>query len=214
MNLGFALYYRVALCPDPGLEARLLTHLRDERWGLNRRRDDRWTASFYPRLKKQFARVSLNLGAEAMEWNGPYPYMAYGWVEEGGDEWVVWVRELAALLSPVCGIVCAWPTRDQVVSDASLVKIDDGLPEPFAAQCEVAFRLRRLIGEKARHPRWGTFLHTSLVERIGGLERCKPLASLVEQEGELVYIQLTASPSDDYEERRRALEALMSPILL
>src|SRR5678815_4282305 len=60
VTLGFALYYKVAVCRDPALEARLLAHVGDQRWGLTRRREDRWMASFYPRRKQRFARISLN----------------------------------------------------------------------------------------------------------------------------------------------------------
>lgn len=79
---------------------------------------------------------------------------------------------------------------------------------------------RNVGGKYARYPRWGTYLHPGHVEAIGGRERIQREVqpALMQQIGDLLYIQLTAWIDDAWTpamwDKRRALRRLMEPILV
>src|SRR5690606_30169691 len=93
-------------------------------------------------------------------------------------------------------------------------------PPDFALQNNRANYWRdKLGGTYVRHPRWGNYLGRAHIDQIGGLDRIRDEvapARIVEL-GNLVYIQLTDDPHDaitaECERKRRALEAVMAPIL-
>jgi hypothetical protein len=129
--------------------------------------------------------------------------------------WVAWVRELAQMVSPMSGIICGWDSDERALSDASLVEVNSCLPPPFDAEVDRAAVREAMIGSRhARHPRWGTFLHRSLVAQIGGVDESAVLPARIYEEGDLVFIQLTDWPFEPDEDKRLALERLMAPILL
>ena len=98
---------------------------------------------------------------------------------------------------------------------------DLGLPEAFRAQLDaVGSHLRQIGRAYARHPRWGTYLHAEHLAAIGGVDRVRAevAPARIEPVGALTYLQLTDSIdtalTPEAGAKRRALEALMAPILV
>jgi hypothetical protein len=188
---------------------------------------DAYRGSFCERSYRHPAAVTFHVGQHAQDREGECPYWAFGHMGDLPPDtdpmpWVAWVRELAQMLSPMSGIISGWDGYDRAASDASLVGRNSCLrnpclPEPFETQRIQASVHNTMIGSRrARHPRWGTFLHQSLVAQIGGVDAIESavLPARIYEEGDLVFIQLTDWPFEPDEDKRLALERLMAPILL
>ena len=140
------------------------------------------------------------------------------------------LHDLVAAVGAEHAVLGAWPTRDMAVADTWLGRmildtptgdINLGLPPDFDAQRELTSSHRDRLGhDYARHPRWGTYLHAGHVAAIGGVARiaAEVAPAVIQPVGALTYVQLTASIdtalTPDAGAKRRALEALMAPILV
>jgi len=175
-----------------------------------------------------FASISIETGQEPSAWNGKFPFHMDGQTLGAGlpagkslSEWINLVHDLAEAADAVNGVMCVWPTAQQVLTDITLTDVGLGIPEPFNAQRRRTIRWRAELGDKfVRHPRWGTYLQQAVVEALGGTDHIRKVAqpALIRRVGDLVFVQLTRSPAkaleSNCEVKRRALERLMSPLLV
>lgn len=146
------------------------------------------------------------------------------------EAWLALAHELVVAVGAMHATLGAWPTyamaradtdRVRVVLDTPAGELDLGLPADVRGQLDaVSADLRRVGRVVARHPRWGTYLHAEHVARIGGVPAIRDAVApaRIEAVEALTYIQLTESIDSALTaaagERRRALEALMAPILV
>jgi len=140
------------------------------------------------------------------------------------------VHDVTLVIGARHAIIGAWPTYDHAVGDTWLTRmvldtpkgdIRLGLPALYDAERDLVSKWRSSIGDRyARHPRWGTYLHPGHLAAIGGVERIRAevAPAVIEPVGDLTYVQLTDSidtaMTTEAETKRRALQALMAPILV
>lgn len=187
---------------------------------------------------KNFTTVELPFDPRRLEMTREAPYEM--WITcrshelpEGKrfDDWIELAHELVDAVGALHAIIGAWPTYDMAIGDTWLTRIildtpkgDIPLndpPEDFMAQRDLLQEWPHKVGRTyARHPRWGTYLNAGHVAAIGGVERIRAdvQPARIEAVGELTYIQLTDSietaMSAEAGARRRALQALMAPIIV
>jgi len=144
--------------------------------------------------------------------------------------WLELAHELVVAVRALNATIGVWPTSSMALSDTWLTRvvldhskgeIDLGLPANFDEQTDLLTRNRvTLGGAHARHPRWGTYLKREHVDAIGGIDRIRAEVepARIDQLATLTYIQLTDSVETALTpaagEKRRVLEALMTPILV
>jgi hypothetical protein len=138
--------------------------------------------------------------------------------------WLALVHDLIVEVAPLNAIVCVWPDHDRTVSDVAQMRIvldtRDGESELGVVPTAADRTPRRCIGKTyARHPRWGTYLNADHLAAIGGEARvaAEVAPARLDRCGALTYIQLTdtieSAMTAECDERRRRLQALMTPIL-
>lgn len=158
-----------------------------------------------------------------------YPFRALGLCRypvpppKNIDGWLALVRELAAVLEAVHGVV--WVETDerflmgrQFVSGSS----HPGKPPDYPGnESHRINHARELLGDRyVRFPGWATFLRRAHVDAVGGREKLLAIVKppVVHDVGDLLYIQLSASVEDalapETEARRQALIALLEPIIV
>lgn len=182
------------------------------------------------------AQVRVTTGSKAIPESAACPFDVNGFTR--GDElpdgvdiarWIELVHELMVACDVACGVMPIWSTSDQCSSDLMFAtftldtprgEVNLGTPADFARQNRRANWWRNeLGGTYVRHPRWGTYLSASHLERIGGrakIEDAVQPARMIEL-GNLTFIQLTDHPKTaltaECERKRQALEAIMEPIV-
>ena len=173
------------------------------------------------------AAVRVDSGQYDAAWNGKFPFTADGRTQmtdlpssKNVADWIGLVHELAQTVEAVNGIMCVWPSADEVLTDISLTIIQHNLPEPFNDQVRRAKRWRSEIGTNyVRHPRWGTYLDPVQAQSIGGLGKINSVVrpdSIVEL-GNVAFIQMTSLAEallPVCEERRERFEDLLTPLLV
>ena len=186
---------------------------------------------------KNFTSVELPFHPRQETW-GEAPYALWitcrsAELPEGKqfEDWITLAHELIAALGVLNATLGAWPTFDHAIRDTWLTRMIldtpkgdtplNDLPEDFESQINLLQKWWSKVGRTyARHPRWGTYLNAGHVAAIGGVERIRAEVqpARIDAVGELTYIQLTDSietaMSAEAGERRRALQALMAPILV
>lgn len=146
------------------------------------------------------------------------------------EAWLTLAHELVATVGATHATLGAWPTYNMAIQDTWRTRMildtprgdfDLGLPEAFRAQLDaLGSNLRQSGRAYARHPRWGTYLHAEHLAAIGGVDRVRAevAPARIEPVGALTYLQLTDSIdtalTPEAGAKRRALEALMAPILV
>jgi hypothetical protein len=146
------------------------------------------------------------------------------------EGWLSLAHDLITAIGASHATLGAWPTFDMAIGDTWLTRmvldtptadINLGLPDDFRAQIDLLQKWYSDVGRTyARHPRWGTYLHAGHVAAIGGADRIRAEVqpARIDAVGDLTYIQLTDSIDNaltpEAGAKRRALEALMAPILL
>jgi len=144
--------------------------------------------------------------------------------------WIGLAHELVVAIGALNVTLGVWPTSNMAIGDTWLTRIvldhangerDLGLTGNFERQADLLLGSRSTLGgAHARHPRWGTYLKREHVDAIGGLERIRTEVqpARIDELATLTYIQLTDSVETALTpaagEKRRALEALMTPILV
>jgi len=144
--------------------------------------------------------------------------------------WVELAHEIVETLGALNATLGVWPTSNMAIADTWLTRIvldhpkgeiELGLPKNFEQHTDLLRRNRGTLGgAHARHPRWGTYLKREHVDAIGGIDRIRAEVepARIDQLATLTYIQLTDSVETALTpaagEKRRALEALMTPILV
>jgi len=185
-----------------------------------------------------FATVCMNLGRTG-EYRDPNYAPHHLWITLRCHElpegksismWIELAHELVEELGALNATLGVWPTSNMAIADTWLThivldhpkgEIDLGLPKNFEKQTDLLVRNRDTLGgAHARHPRWGTYLKREHVDAIGGIDRIRAEVepARIDQLATLTYIQLTDSVETALTpaagEKRRALEALMTPILV
>jgi hypothetical protein len=146
------------------------------------------------------------------------------------DAFLTLLHELVVTVEAEHAILGAWPTYAMARSDTGLTRmlldtpagdINLGLPLDFDAQRALVAEHSDRVGHAyARHPRWGTYLHAGHLAAIGGVEKivAEVAPAVIQPIGALTYVQLTDSIdtalTPEAGAKRRALEALMAPILV
>jgi hypothetical protein len=141
------------------------------------------------------------------------------------QSWLEMVHELMVALDVGSATIPVFSGRVACLYDATLswrvtqsnVDFD---PPDYPRQNQRATHWRyKLGGTYVRHPRWGNYLSREHIARIGGLDRVRDEVTpgqLIEL-GNLVFIGLTKDPREaltaECEQKRRALETLMAPIV-
>ena len=144
--------------------------------------------------------------------------------------WIDLVHELMVALDVGHAVMPVWPTPSAVLADTSFIRIivdrpsgdiSLGPPPDFDRQNRREnYSRHKLGGPYVRYPRWGTYLRRPHLQQIGGLDRVREAVepARVVDLGELAFIQLTDDPASaltaDGERKRRALEAVMAPIIV
>lgn len=145
-------------------------------------------------------------------------------------DWITLAHDLVNAVGARHATLGAWPTFDMAIGDTWLIRtvldtprgdINLGLPADFDDQMSLMSKWKHKLGRVyARHPRWGTYLHADHVAAIGGVERIRAEVepARIDPVGALTYIQLTdtieSALTAEAGGKRRALQALMAPILL
>lgn len=180
--------------------------------------------------------VSLDTGTVVIDADRDNQYTVEGKTRahdlpEGYDvgSWIGLIHELMVACDIGCGVMPVWPSSTKCLSDIALMRItldrprgdsNLGVAADFELQNSRANYWRREMGGiYVRHPRWGTYLRRTHIERIGGIalvrEGVAP-AKIVDL-GDIVFIQLTDTPESgltaEAELKRRALQTLMEPIV-
>ena len=149
------------------------------------------------------------------------------WLPEGASikEWLSVLHALVEAVGAVHGVV--------VIEDEDVIHDEVWLIVTIRDDVRVNPRWKEIdrisgsgparhgLGERfVRHPRWGTYLRPEHVAAIGGRERIAEVVQPAElrEVGELLYVQLTASPetatSPDALAKQRAFTELVAPILV
>jgi hypothetical protein len=150
--------------------------------------------------------------------------------EHSFEDFLTLVHDLIVTTGARHATLGAWPSFEMARSDTWLTRfildtpkgeINLGLPADFDEQMNLLSKWKHKVGRVyARHPRWGTYLHAGHVAAIGGVERIRAEVepARIEAVGKLTYIQLTGSIETaltaEAGAKRRALQALMAPILV
>lgn len=185
-----------------------------------------------------FTSVELPFDATMLGWDYEAPYELLitcrsAELPDGKtfDGWITLAHDLLAELGAMNATIGAWPTHSHAIRDTwhTRIVLDtprgdtplNDLPEDLNEQIDLLKRWRRNVGRTyARHPRWGTYLNAGHVAAIGGVDRIRAEVqpARIDAVGELTYIQLTDSIETGMSalagERRRKLQALMTPILV
>jgi hypothetical protein len=182
------------------------------------------------------AHVQLKTGCKPVPSDAECPYDLEGQTRghelpDGADlmAWLELVHELMVACDVGHAVVPVWPTASACLADVSFMRIvvdtrwgvfDKGPPPDFEQQNSRAnFWRIELGGTYVRHPRWGTYLGRSHLERIGGLDAIRAAVDgiHVRELGDLVFLQLTERPEGaltaEGAHRRQQLEAVMEPIV-
>lgn len=179
-----------------------------------------------------FAGAELETGQRSFGTKKEKPFESWGGTDgdnlpEGKSlgSWVELIHELMVALDVGSATIPVLKGRTACLNDVTLntrvtLSNVDFEPPDFPRQNSRAiFWRNKLGGTYVRHPRWGNYLGRAHLDTIGGLDRIRDEvapARIVEL-GDLVFIQLTEDPHDaitaECERKRRALEAVMAPIV-
>jgi hypothetical protein len=179
------------------------------------------------------AEASIQTGQVLIKsWKEPVDFIAQIEVsdpETSFPPWLELIHELMVALRVAHAVLPIWPTYNAVSSDTTFVRIvldtrwgeyNLGAPGELDRQRSQANHWRYKLGtDYIRHPRWGTYLHRSHLERVGGLDRVRELArpARIVELGDLVFLQCTERVTDaltaDAERTRQALQDVLAPII-
>lgn len=170
-------------------------------------------------------------GRQGEQWNLDAPFdlqmispMADLPPSKSTASWVSLVRDFVTEVRPLNAVLCPWPAFNPAISDVQMMRIvfDTrwGLSNVGVLPSSADPTPRHSIGRTfARYPRWGTYLNDAHLAAIGGVERVRAEVepAKIERVGTVTFIQLTPSietaMTAECGDRRRRLEALMTPIL-
>lgn len=136
--------------------------------------------------------------------------------------WVEVMHELVTALRTKHAILGVFDNPDATMSDVAMmgISVNGRSRHPHRDQVSrAAIAMGDIGGKYVRHPRWGTYLLPRHLDAVGGLARVRAEVEPheVREIGELVYVQLTAfedALTEACEAKRRALEAILEPILV
>ena len=115
------------------------------------------------------------------------------------------------------GVIVASDREDAVQCEVwlSTMSIDGKPVHPDEAELRRIGRARDELGAgRVRPPRWGNYLGPDVVAAAGGRARFVETGAVVAEVGPLLYVQLSASPRDAAEPRRRALAELLGALVV
>ena len=186
---------------------------------------------------RNYTSVLLDLGRcneESRGWEAPFRLLMTCRAAEHPagrtiEAWISLAHALVTTVGALPGILGVWPTYRSAVGDTLLVRVvldtpagnyNLGIAGDFERQMNAVTRWEPRIGRTyARYPRWGTYLNAAHVQALGGIDHVRAVLqpARVDAVGELTYVQLTddvaSALTPQADERRRAFEALMAPIL-
>ncbi len=181
--------------------------------------------------KPAYNSISVDAGSKKNVWPTRIcPYRLTNIVDSTGlrdipravAAWVTLAHDLARAVQARNGAITVHPEATIVIGDCGGLY----LPAPndhldITGGGTTSYDGAENVGGKySCYPRWGTYLHAGHVDAIGGRRRIEEVVqpALIEEVGDLLYIQLTATIWDAWTpemwDKRLRFRRLMEPILV